>query len=65
MQSPKRAVAVDFGKLAIVINDVAVANHGAHAAGLGALYDRVEQRCLGVQVGIADIAPIDQNQVTC
>ena len=37
MQRPKRAVAVNSGKFGVVINDVTVANHRAHAAGLGAL----------------------------
>ena len=47
VQRPKRAVAVDFGEQAVVMNDVAVANHGTHTAGLGALQDHVEQRRLG------------------
>jgi hypothetical protein len=34
---PQRAIAVDFGKLAVVINDFTVADHAAHAAGFGSL----------------------------
>src|SRR6202040_604096 len=63
VQRPKRAVAVDSGKFGVVINDVTVADDGAHAAGLGALQDRVEQRRLGVEIGIADLPPIDQDHI--
>src|SRR5262249_42611496 len=62
-QRPERTVAINLSELAALINDVAVADDGAHAAGLGALQNRVEQRCLRVEIGIADRAPIDQDDV--
>ena len=37
VQRLERGVAVDPGELAVVVNDLAVANDGANAAGLGAL----------------------------
>ena len=59
VQRPKRTVAINLGELAVLINDVAVADDGAHAAGLGALQDRIEQWRLGIEIGKADRAPID------
>ena len=63
VQRPKGGVAVDPDKSAVVINDVAIADHRAHTAGLGALLDRVEQPRLGVEIGIADLALIDQDHI--
>src|SRR6201987_1198822 len=39
VQRPQRAVAINLRELAVLINDVAVADDGEHAARLGALRD--------------------------
>src|SRR5215218_3476468 len=41
VQCPKRAVAVDSGKFAVVIDDIAIADYGAHGAGFGPLQNRI------------------------